>query len=108
MERQKQAVGFLGGLALDCCRLHFAIDCNWAGVRIGTGPSSFLAVGICVGALGRADSAATLGGMDLALSLSLVAGCPFPCLPGLDDTVGIGPSVAAGSGWRPWPESTCP
>ena len=83
------------------------MDCNWADVRIVTGPASFLVVGICVGALGRADSGATLGGMDMALSLSLVAGCPFLCLSGLDDTVGVGPSVVVVSGWRPWPESTC-
>ena len=86
------------------------MDCNWAGVRIGAGPSSFLAVGICVGALGRAVLAATLGGVDLALSciLSLVAGCPFLCLPGLDDAVRIDPTVAVVSGWRPRPGSSCP
>ena len=42
--RWKQAVGFLGGLALscclNCCRMRFALDCSWIGVRIGAGPSS--------------------------------------------------------------------
>ena len=61
------------------------MDCSWAGVRIGT-------------ALGRSKSAATIGGVDLALSLSLVVVCPFRGLPGLDGTVRIVTSMAVVSG----------
>ena len=76
------------------------MDCNWAGVRIGAGPSSFLAVGMCVGALRRAVTAATVGGVDLALSMSLVTGCPFLWLSGLD-LVGIDLSVTVVSSGGP-------
>ena len=83
------------------------MDCNWAGVRIVAGPSSFLALGMCVGAWRRAVTAATVGGVDLALSMSLVTGCPFLWLSGLD-IVGIDLSVTVASEWRPRPGSTCP